>query len=71
MNDTPNYPTPCGFRFGAAEISRTADLPQGGVIIQVIPDHGKPLDVYISRTGRSVRVFRGGAELKSKEPVDA
>ena len=53
-----------GFRFGAAVVYRCAELPEGRVVIGVKPDEGEELSIYVSRTGRSVRVFRGGVELK-------
>jgi hypothetical protein len=53
-----------GFTFGAAEVVRLADLPDGAVCIQVKTEAGKSIDVYVSRAGRSIRVFSQGKEWK-------
>lgn len=60
----PLDPLRFGFRFGAANVWRCAELPDGRVLLKVTPDAGEELSIYISRTGRSVRVFRRGVELK-------
>jgi hypothetical protein len=52
-----------GFRFGAAEVERTAELPDGGVVVTVRTE-SKAIEVYVSAKGGSVRVFRRGKELK-------
>lgn len=69
-------PTPChltqfGFRFGAAEVTRCCELPGGRVVVKVQPDRGEPLEIYISATGKSVRIFRAGREWKERDGGDA
>jgi hypothetical protein len=53
-----------GFRFGAALVERACDLPAGRTVTTVTTDAGKRLDIYVSRTGRSLRVFADGQEWK-------
>jgi hypothetical protein len=72
MSDTHKPRIPChntghGFRFGAAEVRRSYSMDDGRVVVSVTPDQGQPLDIYISPTGRSVRVFRKGVELKESQ----
>ncbi len=33
-------------------------------VLRVAAEHGPALDLYISPTGRSIRVFRNGVELR-------
>lgn len=54
--------TPHGFRFGALLVEAVATV-EGRVIVRLQPDAGKPIDVYCSATGRSLRAFRDGKEL--------
>jgi hypothetical protein len=56
--------TDFGFKFGAAEVLRAAVMPDGAVCIQVETEAGKSVDVYVSRAGRSIRVFSQGKEWK-------
>lgn len=56
-----------GFRWGPVVVQRTASYDRGSGecrILRVIPDVGPPIELYISPTGRSVRVFRDHVELK-------
>lgn len=53
--------TPYGFRWGPADISRCCELPGERRVIQVKTPH-RTLDIYVSATGRSVRVFSDGKE---------
>lgn len=56
--------TPYGFEWGAAEVTRIASH-HGAVAIGVKGARSKRrVEVYISPTGRSVRVFVDGVELK-------
>ncbi len=58
--------TEFGFTWGPMEVSRTALLEVGdraSRVVTVKSEHGS-VDVYVSRTGRSIRVFRDGKELK-------
>jgi hypothetical protein len=56
------YPTPYGFKWGPALVERRMEF-EGRVCIGVITETGRRVDVYVSRTGRSVRVFENGQEL--------
>lgn len=49
-----------GFTWGPVKVQRTAVMPQGHHVLTV-----NGLDIYVSPTGRSVRVFRDGKELKA------
>lgn len=53
-----------GFRFGPVLVWRYAGLPEDRRVVRIAADEGDPIDIYISPTGRSLRVFRGGKELK-------
>lgn len=67
--------TEYGFRWGVAEVLRYASMPDGSICIGVEANGKHRLDIYVSKTGRSVRVFeRGYGELTRKSaasPVDA
>lgn len=54
-----------GFRWNAALVERHCSLPEGRVVIGITTDAGRKLDIYVSRTGRSIRVYdaRDGGEL--------
>ena len=56
--------TQYGFRFGAARFECTIELPDGRVVVTVTTDTGRKLDIYVSRTGRSLRVFGDHKEWK-------
>lgn len=56
--------TQFGFKFGPGEYIRMAELGDGSTCVRVQPDAGKPVEIYVSPKGRSVRVFRDGKELK-------
>ncbi len=53
------HTTDYGFTFGAAEVTRMTSI-DGNVCIRVETSAGKHIDVYVSPTGRSLRVFSGG-----------
>jgi hypothetical protein len=59
--------TQYGFVWGPMEVLRAAIFREGDKdetrAIQIKTEH-RTLDVYVSRTGRSVRVFEKGRELK-------
>jgi hypothetical protein len=58
--------TPYGFTWGPVEIQRTAEFEHGNGTyrcIGLMVDGKRVLDIYVSPTGRSVRVFRKGKEL--------
>lgn len=56
------HPTPYGFQWGPALVERRMAV-EGRVCVSVTTDTGRRVDVYVSRTGRSVRVFENGQEL--------
>lgn len=57
---------PYGFQWGPASVERTAvvERPNGPYRILTVRTPFQELDIYLSPTGRSVRVFRGGRELR-------
>lgn len=59
--------TQYGFQWGPLEVTRIAHFePRKGrecYVLAVETEHGA-LNVYVSKTGRSMRVFREGKELK-------
>jgi hypothetical protein len=62
----PTY-TPHGFIWGNLEVTRLAHVRGRGRVLVVSPEgqpYSKGLQVYISEGGRSVRVWKGGRELK-------
>lgn len=52
-----------GFRWGQVDVTRAVELNDKRRVVQVTTDH-KSLDIYVSTTGRSVRVFSAGVEWK-------
>lgn len=56
-------PTRHGFRFGGALVEALASF-RGTTITRITPDVGSFIEIYVSPTGRSARVFRNGKELK-------
>lgn len=57
-----------GFRWGPMVVQRAAEFPRGDVdkptrCLRVITDTGAEVEVYVSPTGRSLRVYRDGKEL--------
>lgn len=55
--------SPNGFVFGACEVVRAAIFPTATVLM-VTTATGRSIDIYVSPTGRSLRVFSGGREWK-------
>jgi hypothetical protein len=53
--------TDYGFTFGPAEVIRIASI--NGTRVLAIKAGRHTVDVYVSKTGRSVRVWRDGKEL--------
>lgn len=51
-----------GFRWGQVDVVRMSEFPSGHKVIRVVTDFDD-LQIYVSKTGRSVRVFRAGKEL--------
>ena len=59
--------TPYGFEWGPMQVTRTMSF-RGSHVVTIAPtgkpESGQALDIYVSATGRSIRVFRGNKELK-------
>ncbi len=55
-----------GFAWGPVEVRRVFEH-EGRVCLEVITDTGKAISIYVSRTGRSVRVFGDGVEWKPQK----
>lgn len=53
---------PYGFAWGPVEVRRTMSH-KGCVVLTVETGTGQSIDVYVSRTGRSLRVFKDHKEL--------
>jgi hypothetical protein len=51
-----------GFRWGQVVVQRAAEYDNRKVL-RIKPDHGKDISIYVSATGRSIRVYRDGKEL--------
>lgn len=69
MTDKPLKLTegPYGFAWGPVEVERTASI-DGQACLTIRTDAGKSISVYVSPTGRSLRVFRDNAhELKEQK----
>jgi hypothetical protein len=62
-----NRRTVFGFIWGPVTVERTATLPPGDRRVITVRTEHRELDVYVSATGRSVRVFSGGKEWKPEE----
>lgn len=61
-----DYHARYGFRWGPMGVTRLAELPDGRRALQIASDGtDDTITVYMSRTGRSVRVFRNGKEMSS------
>jgi hypothetical protein len=59
LDDAHRY----GFRWGPISVVRTATLARHRVLTISMDGNDKPLEIYVSNTGRSVRVFRDGKEM--------
>lgn len=57
---------PNGFKFGAMTVEATADF-NGTTVVTLRGESGQKLEVYCSRTGRSLRVFKTKAGQAPKE----
>lgn len=61
--------TQYGFTWGPMEVTRITSFSRGknrgtSRILELNTDAGRKLQIYVSPTGRSVRVWRDGEELK-------
>lgn len=71
MSDLECHETQYGFRWGVTDVVRYAELPDGSICIGVETNGKRRLVVYVSPTGRSVRVFaEGEGELTAKAVLD-
>jgi hypothetical protein len=58
--------TQYGFEWGPMTVTRYAQMPNGSRVVGIEVDGKRVLEVYVSATGRSVRVFRKGhGEMKA------
>lgn len=66
MTVTENYLTDYGFIWEGIEVERTTTigLPQGDTRVLTVKVNKTKLTIYVSPTGRSIRVFKNGKELK-------
>lgn len=58
--------TDFGFRWGQIEVTRMSSVARhNGVYrcVQVKTDHSA-VDIYVSPTGRSIRIFKNGKEIR-------
>ena len=70
-------PSRYGFSWGPIDVERMASFPRDGGECRVIgvytgagDQRKRRLEIYVSPTGRSVRVWRDGVELIEGEPRD-
>ena len=56
--------TAYGFTWGPITVTRMALLPGDRRVLGIDVNGRLALEIYVSRTGKAVRVFRGGRELK-------
>ncbi|VAZ77508.1 hypothetical protein LAUMK4_05870 [Mycobacterium persicum] len=59
----PVKPGPYGFIWGPMNVTRVAEH-RGYVALDITTATGKSITVYVSPTGRSLRVFADGGEMK-------
>lgn len=65
-----SHETPYGFKFGSVTVERATSMSDGTTVLILTPDAGKRLEIYISPTGRSMRVFRDHKEAQGMgEPM--
>lgn len=58
--------TPHGFKWAQIEVERTTDFRRRGRtwrVISLLVNGERRLEIYVSPTGRRLRVFRDGKEL--------
>jgi hypothetical protein len=56
------------FRWGPVTVARISAVQRGNGcyrVLRITPEHGRALDIYISPSGCSMRVFADGIELKA------
>jgi hypothetical protein len=61
----PSHLTDYGFVWGPMEVTRLAEF-DGRVVVQIATTTGQMVEVHVSPTGRSLRVFKPGkGEMKA------
>lgn len=65
ITDQHDGSTPYGFIWGPLSVERLSELPGGYKVLSIDTDFDR-INVYVSKTGRKIRVFREGKteELK-------
>lgn len=58
---------PCGFAFGAAEVTRMCSDERKGWTIVLVETPRESLQIYVTKTGK-VRIHSKGREWKPHEP---
>ena len=65
-----------GFSWGPIDVRRVASIKRGGGLGRVLgiyrghgDDRKMELEIYVSPTGRNIRVFRGNVELVPPPPT--
>ncbi|WP_043735476.1 hypothetical protein [Nocardia asiatica] len=71
MTALPCGLTDYGFVWGPAEVTRLTEI-DGRVVVGIRTATGQEITIYVSATGRSIRVFKKGhGELKAVPNVSA
>jgi hypothetical protein len=52
-----------GFAWGPVLVERVAEI-RGTGVIRLTTETGAQLQIYVSRTGKSIRAFKDGKELR-------
>lgn len=61
--DLPFAVTRYGFKWGPAQVERLASH-EGSVVLSLLTDTGRRLQLYVSPTGRSVRIYERGKQWR-------
>jgi len=64
VDETKAEITQFGFRFGSMLVERATSLLDGRAVVTIRTDSGRSINIYASRTGRSLRVFENQKELE-------
>ena len=77
MSEDNGYEHQYGFSWGPIDVRRLASIKRDGGLARVLgiyrgrgDDRKMELEIYVSPTGRSIRVFRGNVELLPARPSD-
>jgi hypothetical protein len=60
--------TEFGFEWDHVRVQRTATTEKGHKVLTVDGGKKAQVEIYVSKSGSSVRVFRDGVELKAPQP---